>query len=304
MKLTLNILSLAISIILGSCTNSPTEIAQSSINNYLKENLKNYQSYEPLSYSKLDTLNIPDSLGVKNAPAYQVTHFYHITNSQNDLIKMSITFFLDKDFKIKETFPKSLNGEYGSLTGNAYWKYNDYVGNKPDAGAEIQLHSLDTIRGNLRFEATADVQGDYQFSKLPPGRYLVIVRSNNTRACPEEHLINLGFYSSYLKQIFGFDLSNYTKELAEIERLDSMATSILTGRSNDFYKSTSSIDAYYELQEQSRDKINKLFESFPTEFRIKMKLFSGFSNSYDIQVIEIEDGKSANLVSDFGITCI
>jgi hypothetical protein len=49
---------------------------------------------------------------------------------------------------VNDANTKSINGDYGTLTGNAYWKYNNYVGNKPDAGAEVTLYSLDTARGN------------------------------------------------------------------------------------------------------------------------------------------------------------
>jgi hypothetical protein len=95
------------------------------------------------------------------------------------------------------------------LTGNAYWKYNNYVGNKADAGAGVILLSLDTIRENQKFDATADFQGNYKIERILPGRYFLIVRSKNATDCPERHLTNLALYSSQIKQLFGFDISNY-----------------------------------------------------------------------------------------------
>jgi len=316
---------------LTSCSNSPTDKAQSSVKSYLKENLKNSGSYEPLSFSKLDTLNYASA--VKNIEedlkddkkekdkylselllkkdtfktSYSITHEYSVINSDKDKVKMSVRFKLDQDFKIVEkSVPKSINGEYGSLTGNAYWKYNDYVGNKADAGAEITLYSLDTIRGNLKFETTADVQGNYKIEKILPGSYFLIVRSKNATDCPDRHLSMLDIYSDDIKQLFGFDIKKYKTQLDEIKVLDD----IYSKSSDDFPSNGSlaqmkaSIAKTDAISKQITEKIENLFEMFPDDFKSKIKFYTGYSNAYDFSNIRIEEGETENIITDFGITCI
>lgn len=301
----LYIILLAATIVyLTSCSNSPTDKAQSSVKSYLKENLKNSSTYEPVSFSKLDTLERTDTSDTKKISLYKISHIYNITNSDKDKIKMTLSFYLDKDFKVNESNTKSINGDYGSLTGNSYWKYNNYVGNKPDAGAEATLYSLDTIRGDLKFDATADVQGNYKMDRIPPGKYFLIVRSNNATDCPDSHLSNLRIYSSYLKQLFGFDLDKYSEQMKEISTLDSLASSALTTNDKGYGSASRALDGYYKYKEQSSDKANEMFKSFPVDFTRKIKLYTGYSNAYDFETIYIEEGKSTNQITDFGITCI
>ncbi|PMB13396.1 hypothetical protein CEN47_28750, partial [Fischerella thermalis CCMEE 5319] len=276
----------------------------SSVKSFLKENLKNSSTYEPVSFSKLDTLEQADTSETKKNSLYKISHIYGITNSNNDKIKMTITFYLDKDFKVNETSTKSINGDYGTLTGNAYWKYNNYVGNKPDAGAEVTLYSLDTIRGDLKFEATADVQGNYKIDRIPPGEYFLIVRSKNATDCPESHLRNLRIYSAYFKQLFGFDLDKYKEQMQEIFKLDSLANAALTADEKGYGSASRALDGYYKYKEQSREKANELIKLFPDDFKWKIKLYTGYSNAFDFETIHIDEGKSANQITDFGITCI
>jgi hypothetical protein len=298
------ILLTATTIYLSSCSNSPTDKAQSSVKSYLKENLKNSSTYEPVSFSQLDTLERADTSDTKKISLYKISHIYNITNSDKDKIKMTIYFALDKDFKVNEANTKSINGDYGSLTGNAYWKYNNYVGNKPDAGAEITLYSLDTVRGDLKFEATADVQGNYKLDRIPPGEYFLVVRSENATDCPDNHLRNLRIYSPYLKKLFGFDLDNYSEQMQAIFKLDSLASAALTADDKGYGSASRSLDGYYKYQGESRDKANELFKSFPDDFTRKIKLYTGYSNAFDFGTIYIEENKSTNEITDFGITCI
>jgi hypothetical protein len=298
------ILLTATTVFLTSCSTTPTDKAQASVKSYLKENLKNSSSYEPVSFSQLDTLKRAATSETNKISLYKITHLYNITNSDKDKIKMSVIFYLDKDLKVNEANTKSINGNYGSLTGNAYWKYNNYIGNKPDAGTEVILYSLDTIRGDLKFETTTDVQGNYKIDRIPPGEYFLIVRSKNATDCPESHLSNLRIYSSYLNQLFGFDLDKYSNQMNEIFALDSLASEALTASDKGYGSAARALDGYYKYKEQSRDKASELFKSFPNDFKRKIKLYTGYSNAYDFETIYIEEDKSANQISDFGITCI
>lgn len=289
---------------LTSCASSPTDKAQSSVRSYMKENLKNSSSYEPLSFTELDTLEQADTSDTKKISLYTITHHYNITNSDNDKIIMTVSFHLDKNFNVNEANTKSINGDYGSLTGNAYWKYNNYIGNKPDAGSTVTFYSLDTIRGDLKFEATADVQGNYKIERIPPGKYFLIVRSNNATDCPDSHLSRLRIYSSDIKQLFGFDLDKYSNQVTEITTLDSLASAALISSDKGSRSSTRGVDDYYIYKEKSRDKANELIKLFPDDFIRKIKLYTGYSKAYDFEIMYIEEGKSTNQITDFGITCI
>jgi hypothetical protein len=290
----------------ASCSNSPTDKAQSAVKGYLKENLKNSDSYEPISFTQLDTLKQSDTSDTKLISLYKITHFYTITNSNKDKAKMTVSFYLDKDLKVNKTNTKSINGDYGTLTGNAYWKYNNYVGNKADAGAEITLYSLDTIRGNLKFEATADVQGNYKIDKILPGNYLLIVRSKNATDCPDSHLSNLRIYKDKLKQLFGFDIDKFKTQLDEINVLDSLyfKSSNNFPSNGSLSQMTASIAKTDAISKQRTEKIEKLFETLPDDFKSKIKLYTGYSNAYDFSTIRIEEDKTENIITDFGITCI
>lgn len=296
----------AIAIYFASCSNSPTDKAKSSVKRYLKENFKNPDSYEPISFTQLDTLELPDTSDTKQISLYTITHFYTIMNSDKDKAIMTVSFYLDKDLKVNKTNTKSLNGDYGILTGNAYWKFNNYVGNKADAGAEVTLYSLDTIRGNLKFETKTDIQGNYKFEKILPGNYLLIVRSKNATDCPDAHLSNLMIYGNKIKQLFGFDIHQYKSQLDEINVLDDQYY-----QSNEEFPSTGTLDQMNEsiaktkaISKERNEKIQQLFSLFPDDFKIKIKLYSGYSNAYDFSTIQIEEGKTENIITDFGITCI
>lgn len=290
---------------LTSCSNSPTDKAQSSVNSYLKENLKNSGTYEPIAFSQLDTLKKADTSDTKQISLFKITHIYSIINADKDKVKMTISFYLDKDLKVNRTNTKSINGDYGTMTGNAYWKYNNYVGNKADAGAEIELYSLDTVRGNLKYEASADVQGNYRIEKVLPGSYFLMVRSKNATDCPERHLDNLVLYENYMKQLFGLDIDNYKTQLDEIKNLESTFTAILTDNDEKKYGGLSGkIDKYTAIEREMREKAEKLLEGLPDDFKKKIHLYTGYSNAYDFTTIRIEEGKTENENSDFGITCI
>ena len=105
----------ATTVYLTSCSNSPTDKAQASVKSYLKENLKNFSSYEPVSFSPLDTLKQADTSDLKKNSLYKISHVYSITNSDKDKVKMTISFFFDKDFKVNEISTKSINGDYGKV---------------------------------------------------------------------------------------------------------------------------------------------------------------------------------------------
>jgi hypothetical protein len=67
---------------------------------------------------------------------------------------------------------------------------------------------------------------------------------------------------------------------------------------------TASIAKTDAISQQRTDKIEKLFEAFPEDFKSELKLYTGYSNAYDFSTIQIEEDKTENIITDFGITCI
>jgi hypothetical protein len=58
------------------------------------------------------------------------------------------------------------------------------------------------------------------------------------------------------------------------------------------------------LDNEVRDKSAKLIESFPENFKSKIKLYSSYGNSYDFSSIAIIENKNIDEISDFGLTCL
>lgn len=91
-----------------SCTNTPEEHAKSAIQTYLKVNLKPQNSYEPISFSEIDTLSPPDTMTDNQVSYYKVRHEYSIVNDDKQTIKMSIDFYLNHELKVLGTSSSSL----------------------------------------------------------------------------------------------------------------------------------------------------------------------------------------------------
>lgn len=296
---------LLISAFFISCSNSPTEIAQKEIANFLKENLKNPKSYESISFLSLDTLKRPDTSQTKEVSLYKMTHIYSIENSEKVRVKMTLVFYLDKDLKVNYSNPKSINGEYGVITGNAFWKYNNYVGNKADAGSIVTLYSLDSIRGKMKFQATTDLQGNYTIEKLFPGKYLLVVSSENATDCPEEHFASLVDYNEEFKTLFGFDIYQNKRKLDEIFLLDSLITNNLDRFSSNMTLSRmrENVDLTSQLSEKRNKKIEELIKDIPPELKAGIGIISIYSRAKDFRVVTLEENETKKIISDFGITC-
>jgi hypothetical protein len=94
----------------------------------------------------------------------------------------------------------------GSISGNAYWHYNDYVGDKPDAGSDVYLFSADTSKAPINTQC--DVQGNFKFEKVPPGNYLVMIISKNTTDDGTHNFIQFDSYHGAYKVFLGFSIED------------------------------------------------------------------------------------------------
>jgi hypothetical protein len=189
----------------------------------------------------------------------------------------------------------------GILTGNVFWKYNDYVGNKPDAGSEVKLYSM--INKENKYETSTDVSGNFKIEEIIPGKYFLIIQSSNTTDSPKDHLDNLLIYSEDLKNLFGFDESKYKKEIDEINQLQNTYQDVLTeSDANKFGGLSNQMDKYEKIERDIKDKTLNLISKFPQEFKEKLNLYTGYDKSFKFTTIEIKEGKTSNENVDFGTT--
>lgn len=298
------VLTLALFNLLVSCTSSSSNKLKNITTKYIKDKVKNPSSYKSISFSEVDTTFseiYTDSTMLMYKPIYKysIENIYEIENSNKEKVKMTVAFHFDSLLNILETSPEGLNGDYGELTGNVYWKYNNYVGNKPDAGSTVMIYSLDTLREGLKYDAICDVMGNFKISKILSGSYLLIVNSKNTTDSPDEHLDNLRIYSSYLKDLFNYDCYSVNKaEIKEYQKLDSTFWEYRLNNRDD--------SKYYEtvtkIEKQKMDLAEKIIDKFPSDFRSKINLYTGYSKKMDISFVTINENKTANKVIDFGIT--
>lgn len=191
----------------------------------------------------------------------------------------------------------------GNLSGNVYWKYNNYVGNKPDSGSEIKLIAFDKTQKDSIFKTTSDLNGNYTINDIPPGKYFLIIESKNTTDSPKNHLDNLQNYSEDLKTLFGLNLSKFSKEIFEINGYYQKYTEILTDSDDSKYGGISNkIDQYEKFEKMSEDKSSELIDKIPSNVKYKVGLLTAYSKSLEFKNIEIKEGKTENIITDFGVT--
>lgn len=187
----------------------------------------------------------------------------------------------------------------GIFSGYIYWEYNDYVGDKPDAGSKIKLYSI--TNKEIQFETTADASGNFKLEDIPPGEYFTIIQSKNTTDSPKYHLDNLLIHSKELKTIFGFDSSPFKKEIEEINKLQYTYLEILTDDDENKYGGLATqIEKYEKIESEIKEKSQYLISKLPGQFREKIGLHTGYDKSLKFINLEIKEGKTSTENVDFG----
>jgi hypothetical protein len=197
----------------------------------------------------------------------------------------------------------SCKPNYGSLTGNVYWKYNNYVGDKPDAGSDVYLFSQDTSKAPL--ETTCDVQGNFRFDKIPTGNYMLVVRSKNTTNSASNELEELFTKDTY--SYFGFVLRDLDSALLKnaINSYFDFQKRDLSPPPSYTYKQKM---AYYDSAQISQSMANRLADSLlnkiPKDNRLMKEIYflGSFFPKVKFKEITIKKNDMSNEVFDFGIT--
>lgn len=189
----------------------------------------------------------------------------------------------------------SKSKEFGSIKGNVYWKYNNFVGNRPDAGSLIWLYKLG--EDDLKYQTTADVRGDYFFDSIPAGPYLMIIKSNDTKSSAHDQFIEV--YSNILMLDTTFNVN--TKSVVERykEVISAFVDKAQEGLLSDNKNSVKDYDRYMD---SVRVYSEKAMSEMPDKLKSKLLMFGTGSPKIDIKGVYVNNKKTENIVTDFGIT--
>lgn len=193
----------------------------------------------------------------------------------------------------------NLNAQTGIVSGNVYWKYNNYVGNRPDAGSEIVLIQL----GNpsIQHKAKCDVQGNYKIEGIVPGRYLLQIKSQHTKQDPILYTRLFKIYKEQLDSAFEIKVSNFRSDLQnEIDELYKQQFELnkkMSQMKYAIYKKEND-----KIEKELHNKIKDWIESMPIGFKNKLGIYTSIHESLDYEILDIKENKTETKVTDFGTT--
>ncbi|MEI2739373.1 MAG: hypothetical protein V9F01_11345 [Chitinophagaceae bacterium] len=185
--------------------------------------------------------------------------------------------------------------EYGSVTGNVFWKYNDYLGNRPDAGSEIKLYNFSDR--TIKFSTKADVRGDYKFDKIPTGQYLMLTISNNTEEDEFGTIAPLFKYDVFFDSIFQVNLKSQVGNL--YEKANSFSGISL-------FKNSFSKEDYIRLAKDNRDSSNfyskQIIMLLPDIIKRETEIHQGRLPKLAINIAYVKKDETEQIITDFGLT--
>lgn len=213
-------------------------------------------------------------------------------------------------------FINACHPKTGNLTGNAYWRYNNYVGDKPDAGTEIFLFTQDTSKEPLK--TMCDVQGNFSFKQLPVGEYILVARSRATTSSSADQMNDLLPYLS--EPIISFPRQPENTIVTDF--IDSYYRAQLHERvpfatdSRDIKSNLDSFRYYHRLSENLADSILNMmpgecplkkwiyYYGLPKDKLVtqELKLNGTGNRKLKLQRMKVEADKTTSVVVDFGIT--
>ena len=208
---------------------------------------------------------------------------------------LTIQFLIAATYMIACSPGPKKPSEMGSLKGNVFWKYNNYVGNKPDAGASITLYSLsDTAYSET---ATCDVQGNYSIDSIPEGYYFAVIASKATTESPSSALENIYLDGSFLKTIARDSLrglkqswDSVTSLNGSMEKLEKLSSPYQRLRKRHEIEDSINHIANRWFEARSLTALNRLGKILPSAPKVKY------------QIITIKPRRIETLITDFGIT--
>lgn len=135
----------------------------------------------------------------------------------------------------------------GTVTGEVTYKYNDYVGSKPETGADVFLISKDvtSLPDGLAYGDTSELpegcyatkvsgSGKYTFNNVPVGEYDLIFVSKNTN---EKSSSVLGAYSWGVSAFLKFSAEGQERatNYAKLHKIRNMEITVTEGENTYSY---------------------------------------------------------------------
>lgn len=188
-----------------------------------------------------------------------------------------------------------------TVAGNVYWKYNDYVGNKADAGSDVYIISLTNPQNKITTKC--DLQGNYRFDNLNPGRYFLWIKSKNTKQHPVMYSRLFEAYKYQLDTVFNIKISDFRKDLQiQIDSLYKAQIELVQKYAKNEIKMGKYIKENAKVDNLLIKKTKEWFEDMPAEMKLKIDAFSNLHESFHYQIIDLAAGKNETIITDFGIT--
>lgn len=198
---------------------------------------------------------------------------------------------------------KAQQATLATLSGNVFWKYNDYVGNKADAGSEVQLISL--INPSTTYKSTCDLNGNYKIEGIAPGRYFLIIKSKNTKQDPTWYSRLFSVYKQQLDTVLNTNVSGFRTDLqAEIDTLYNKQMDLVKDYAQNMnkWKPSKYIKENEKLNTALHAKIKAWFEVMPIELKLKLNTYYYIHESLHYQIVDLTSNKTETIVTDFGNT--
>lgn len=190
----------------------------------------------------------------------------------------------------------------GSVSGNVYYTYNDYVGNKPDAGCKILLYNLDKSAEPSLYEATTDVQGNYKVENVVPGNYLLISESKATTASSVDILDQFVANSNDLNELFGGNIAGLAKDAQELKTIENNKAEVYAKAMNIFTEGDKYINEYGKYLKEGTAKESAIGKKLPAKLQQFYSASLGYDQKIEIKKITVEEAKNIQTNTDFGIT--
>lgn len=193
------------------------------------------------------------------------------------------------------------NAQTGSLSGNVFWKYNDYVGNKADAGSEVHLILLSNPVST--YKSTCDLQGNYKIDGVLPGRYFLIIKSKNTKQDPIMYSRLFDVYKHQLDSILGINISDFRTDIqSQIDSLYKQQLELVKKMGRNEIKLNKYLKEDAKIKKDMLTKIEEWFNVMSTEYKLKLDTYSSIHESFHYQIVDVQANKNEAIVTDFGTT--
>lgn len=190
-------------------------------------------------------------------------------------------------------FPILLFSQTSEIRGSAFYKYNEYIGNRPDAGASVTAYSLQDPK--LEKSTTVDLSGAFSVTVPDTGRYFIIVKSKETNDEPYIAFVKLFGAVSLINKYFGVDLHKLNPQLKDqIEQKRKEYYDYLLSSKTKPKKVT-------EMEIEMMKLVYQFYNLIPMDARSKMGFPSPSDNLFFKEVKITKDG-SDKIVVDFGVT--